>query len=51
MGVGGPDPFENHKFIGSPSNTGLDLLKITKLQSQHWQADNCPHLVVFGYQS
>ena len=32
---GGPHPPENHKNIGFPSITGLDLLKITKLQSQH----------------
>ena len=30
-----PPPPENHKNIGFPSITGLDLLKITKLQSQH----------------
>ena len=34
-GTGGPDPPENHKNIGFPSITGLDLLKITKQQSQH----------------
>ena len=34
-GAGGPDPPENHKNIGLPSITGLDLLQITKLQSQH----------------
>ena len=34
-GQGGPDPPENHKNIGFSSITGLDLLKITKLQSQH----------------
>ena len=35
-GTGAPDPRpENHKNIRFPSTTGLDLLKITKLQSQH----------------
>ena len=34
-GPGGPDPPKNHKNIGFLSNTGLDPLKITKLQSQH----------------
>ena len=35
-GAGGPDPLKNHKFIGfPPRNTGPDLLKITKLPSQH----------------
>ena len=34
-GTGGPDPPENHKHIGFYSITGLDLLKITKLQSKH----------------
>ena len=34
-GTGGPDPPENHKNIGFPSITDLDLLKITKQQSQH----------------
>ena len=33
--TGGPEPTENHKNLGFPSITGLDLLKITKLQSQH----------------
>ena len=30
-----PPPLENHKFIGFPSNTGLDPLTIIKLPSQH----------------
>ena len=34
-GEGGSDPPENHKSIGLSSIIGLDLLKITKLQSQH----------------
>ena len=62
-GTGGPDPptLKNHKFIGFPRNTGPDPLKITKLPSKplsahqqntismafHWQADDCPLLVVF----
>ena len=28
-------PLENHKYIRFPSNTDPDLLKITKLSSQH----------------
>ena len=34
-GTGGPDSSENHKNIGFSSITGRDILKITKLQSQH----------------
>ena len=30
-----PPPLKNHKNIGVRSKTGLDSLKITKLQSQH----------------
>ena len=30
-----PPPLKNHKFIGFPSNTGPDPLKITKLPSRH----------------
>ena len=35
--TGGPDhpTLKNHKFIGFPSITGADPLKITKLMSQH----------------
>ena len=46
--IGGPDPLKNHKFIGFPSNTGQDPLKITKLPSQHsmvghyWPASETP---------
>ena len=32
-GTGGPEPPENYKNIGLLSNTGLDLLKITKISS------------------
>ena len=51
-GTGGPPPpLKNHKNIGFLSNTGLDPLKITKLQSQHsmafsWRADDCLLIVV-----
>ena len=31
-----PHPLKNHKDIGFLSNTGPDLLKITKLPSQHY---------------
>ena len=31
VGTGGPDPLENHKPIGPLTNTGLEPLKITKL--------------------
>ena len=31
----GPPPLKNRKFIGFPSNTGPDPLKITKLLSQY----------------
>ena len=34
-GAGGQDPLKIHKNVGSPSNIGLDPLKITKLLSQH----------------
>ena len=34
-GGGGPDPLKNYKNAGFHSNTGLDLLKIAELQSQH----------------
>ena len=30
-----PPPLKNHNFIGFPSNTGPDPLKISKLPSQH----------------
>ena len=34
-GQGVRTPLKNHKFIGFPSNTSPDPLKITKLPSQH----------------
>ena len=34
-GQGVRTPIKNHKFIGFPSNTGLDPLKIKKLPNQH----------------
>ena len=34
-GAGRPDSLKNHKFIGFPSNTDPDPLKITKIPSQH----------------
>ena len=48
-GAGVPEPLKNHKNIGFISNTGPDLLKITKL----WRLAGVPMLalliVVFGY--
>ena len=46
-GTGGPDPPENHRNIGFPSNIDPDPLKITKLPSQHsmvghWHASKTP---------
>ena len=43
---GGQDvrtPLKNHKNIGFLSNTGPDLLKITKLQRQHSKNDHYRH--------
>ena len=34
-GAGGPDPLKNAKNLGFLSNTEPDVLKITKLLSQH----------------
>ena len=45
---GPQSPLNNHKHIGFLSNTGPDLLKITKLPSQysmlgpHWHASETP---------
>ena len=58
----GPDPPKKNKNIGFLSNTGLDLLKISKLPSQHsmlghhrhasetfrWRAGDGPLIVVLG---
>ena len=39
-GSSSPPPLKNYKFIGFPSNTGPDPLKITKLPSQHSMMDH-----------
>ena len=41
--TGGPDPLKNHKNIGFLSNTGLDLLKFSKILKAMKPAFNVDH--------
>ena len=43
-GAGGPDPLKIIKNIGFLSHTGVDLLKMTKLPSQHSMLGNHWHV-------